>query len=120
MEFIEHKKNGVSVVEVLEDGVVLRNAQDLLDMISDFACKHLMLRKEQVTKAFFDLSTGLAGEILQKASNYRIFIAFIGDFSAVESRSLRDFIYECNEERQIIFKPTIEDALKVFCRKRSH
>ncbi len=119
MNFNEHRINGVSVVEILEDGVILRNAQNLLDLISDFAVKHVILKKENIAEAFFDLHTGLAGDILQKATAFRIFVGVIGDFSAVESRSLREFIIECNEERRLIFKPTVEAALRVFCRKRS-
>ncbi len=119
MNFTEHRINGVSVVEILEDGVILRNAQNLLDLISDFAVKHVILKKENISEGFFDLHTGLAGDILHKATSFRIFVAVIGDFSAVESRSLREFIIECNEERRLIFKPTVEAALRVFCRRRS-
>ncbi len=43
---------------------------------------------------FFDLSTRLAGEILQKFINYHVKIAIIGDFSIYTSKSLKDFIYE--------------------------
>lgn len=116
MDYVEHKRRGISVVEVVADGVIVASAQDLLDIISDFSVKKIILRKENLSDAFFDLRTGFAGEILQKASNYRISIGIVGDFSKVDSRSLRDFIYESNETKQIVFKGSVEEVLSVFCR----
>jgi len=39
------------------------------------------LNKSAICDDFFDLSTGLAGEILQKFVNYHVKIAIVGDFS---------------------------------------
>ncbi len=116
MDTNEHRINGVSVLEILDDAEVLTDIQDLLDIVSDFSVKRIIFRKEQINPDFFDLSTGLAGSILQKASNYRLHIGIVGDFSNVESKSLRDFIYESNQTKQIVFKPTVHDVLKIFCR----
>jgi hypothetical protein len=54
---------------------------------------------------FFRLRSGLAGEILQKAANYRLKFAVVGDVSehAASSDALRDFIVECNRGREIFF-----------------
>lgn len=117
MECIEHKINGVSVLEVTDDGVVLRNAQNLLDIISDYSVKKVIFRKENINEDFFDLSTGLAGEILQKASNYKLSVGIVGDFENVESKSLRDFIYESNITRQIVFKGSVKQILAIFCKR---
>ena len=61
---------------------------------------------------FFWLSTGLAGEILQKWTNYQFQVAIFGDFSAYTeaSKSLRDFIYECNRGTAVFFVPTRQEA----------
>jgi len=47
---------------------------------------------------FFQLRSGMAGEILQKFVTYRVRLAIVGDLSELVSRSatLRDFIYETN------------------------
>ena len=52
-----------------------------------------------------DLSTRIAGEVIQKFTNYRMRLAFVGDIAArVEaSRSLRDFVYESNKGSQVWF-----------------
>jgi hypothetical protein len=114
METKEYRKNGISVIELIDDSVLLNETQDLLDIVSDYSIKSIILKRQNVSENFFDLSTGFAGEILQKASNYRIRLGIVGDFSSVASKSLRDFIYESNQTRKIVFKPTVEEILKIF------
>jgi hypothetical protein len=55
----------------------------------------------------------MAGEILQKFSNYRVKLAIVGDFSKYSSKSLADFIYESNKGKHINFVATKTEALKV-------
>ena len=54
---------------------------------------------------FFQLRTGLAGEMLQKFVNYRRRVAIIGDFSEFvsNSASLRAFMDESNRGNAIWF-----------------
>ena len=72
----------------------------------------LVIPKECFPPEFFWLSTGLAGEILQKWTNYGFRAAIFGDFSAYTevSKSLRDFIYECNRGTAVFFVPTRQEA----------
>ena len=58
------------------------------------------------------LSTGIAGEILQKLCNYRVKIAIFGDFSHYTSKPLHDFIYESNNGDSCFFTATKEEALQ--------
>jgi hypothetical protein len=116
METKEYRKGSKSVIEIIEDSVIINNPQDLLDIISDYSTKSIIIKKNNITDDFYDLHTGLAGDILQKASNYHIRIGIIGDFSTVESKSLRDFIYESNITKQIVFKSTVEEIVKIFLR----
>lgn len=55
----------------------------------------------------------MAGEILQKFSNYRVRLAIVGDFTSYSGKSIRDFIYESNKKGQINFVSTTEEALNV-------
>jgi hypothetical protein len=64
-----------------------------------------------IDESFFDLKTGIAGEILQKVSNYQMKLAIVGDYSNYPSKSLRDFIYESNKANQVIFINNIQDAI---------
>lgn len=47
---------------------------------------------------FFDLRTGLAGEVGQKFANYRMPLAIIGDVThwTAKSRAFRDYVREAN------------------------
>lgn len=72
----------------------------------------LAIDKEIVCKDFFILSTGLAGEILQKFINYHMKAAFYGDYSHYTSKPLKDFIYESNQGRDFFFVSTRDEALK--------
>ena len=98
-----------------EDGPVLFDAQSALDIIAaawhEGNCKKLIIDKTDVAETFFDLKTGLAGEILQKFVNYGFRIAIVGDYSAYTSKNLRDFIYESNKGKIINFTGTLEEAI---------
>lgn len=75
-------------------------------------CSAVILRKEQLVEDFFRLSSGIAGEVLQKFVNYQMRLAIVGDFSHYTSKPLRDFIYESNNGKQVGFWPTVEAALE--------
>jgi hypothetical protein len=72
---------------------------------------HVLLHEKNLMPEFFDLKSGVAGEILQKFTNYRMGLLVIGDFDKVESRSLRAFIEEANRGTQAAFVPSREAAL---------
>ena len=68
--------------------------------------------KKSIIEDFFILSSGLAGEILQKFINYGGKIAIYGDFSKYTSKPLKDFIYESNKGRDVFFVTTKEEAIQ--------
>ncbi|PLX15491.1 MAG: DUF4180 domain-containing protein [Salinivirgaceae bacterium] len=72
----------------------------------------LIMQKSHFHPDFFELKTKLAGEVLQKFSNYRQKLAIVGDFSNYTSKSLRDFIRESNKLGHILFVESVEEALK--------
>ncbi|MEC3460142.1 DUF4180 domain-containing protein, partial [Bacillus thuringiensis] len=51
------------------------------------------------------------GDILQKFINYKVKSAIIGDFSIYTSKSLKDFIYECNKVNDIFYLATEQQAI---------
>ena len=56
----------------------------------------------------------ISNEILQKFSTYNMQLAIVGDFENLQSKSLRDFIYESNKTGRILFVKTFEEALSMF------
>ena len=61
---------------------------------------------------FFILSTGVAGDILQKLMNYRFKAAIYGDYSHYASKPLRDFIRESNHGKDFFFVSTMKEAVQ--------
>ncbi|SHH94230.1 protein of unknown function [Sporobacter termitidis DSM 10068] len=106
-------KNGVTI-SVADRTLRLESVQDILDLIvsASFMAHSagVVVFRETLPERFFDLKSGLAGDMLQKFSNYNLRLAIVGDFSGYTSKSLKDFIYECNKGRLIFFKPDLEAA----------
>lgn len=65
--------------------------------------ERIVIDKDAVCEDFFILSTGMAGEILQKFMNYHVKAAVYGDYSHYTSKPLKDFIYESNHGKDFFF-----------------
>lgn len=116
MTLTKFEKNGVVCALVSSDIPVITNSQAALDLLMtakyDIGTKNIIIPKNLVSEDFFILSTGLAGEILQKFVNYGGRIAIYGDYSHYTSKPLKDFIYESNKGKDIFFVATLEEAQK--------
>jgi hypothetical protein len=110
-------KETVAVAELTDDTLVITDAQDAIDLINlpgSQECDKFVIYEKNLTADFFNLSTGIAGDILQKFSNYRLRLAIIGDFSKFKSKNLNDFFRESNKTGNIIFVNTLDEALERF------
>ncbi len=107
-----------SEVKILEapDTLIIRNAQDALELLMNgnyLGTRKILLKEENLQPDFFDLKTGLAGDILQKFSNYDGYVAIVGDYAKYTSKSLKDFIYESNKQGRINFVSTKADGIEI-------
>jgi hypothetical protein len=109
-----HKNKNGDVAEISSD-VAIGNVDILLQLMADAVYNNsaygMIIHSSSLPQKFFELKTGIAGEILQKFSNYRMKLAIVGDFTEVKSKSLRDFIRESNDRKIITFVPSVEEAL---------
>lgn len=116
MDTSKVKVNGVEIAIVVSNEVLITDVQSALDLMAtvryEVGCNRMILNKSAICEDFFDLKTRLAGDILQKFINYHTKIAIIGDFSTYSSRSLKDFIYESNNGRDIFFLANEEQAIE--------
>ena len=107
--------NGINIAVVYSSELIIKDTQSALDLIAaidyDDDCHRVAINKEAITEDFFKLSTGIAGEILQKFATYSKKIAIIGDFSGYTSKSLKDFIYECNQGSFVYFAADEQTAI---------
>ncbi|MGB4589188.1 MAG: DUF4180 domain-containing protein [Clostridiaceae bacterium] len=110
------KKNNTEIAVISDREILITDVQSALDLIAtvryETGCDHIILNKDAVAEDFFDLSTKLAGEVLQKFVNYQMKVAFVGDFSIYSSKSLRDFILESNKGNAIFFMPDEKEAVE--------
>jgi hypothetical protein len=112
MKFIQHHVNGQTLAEFSADNVTISTTQQFLQMLMDSCAEGVIVHKGNIDKSFFELRSGLAGEMLQKVVNYRLRLAIVGDFSIYKSDSLHAFIYEANKSNTIVFVGTVGEALK--------
>lgn len=107
------EKNGVARIQ--SDEILITDAQSALDLMAtvryEASCDRIAIHKSAVKEDFFVLSTGIAGEILQKFVTYQVKLAIIGDYSGYTSKPLRDFIYESNKGNHIFFVATEDEAI---------
>ena len=114
---IEYLKDyGAGIAVVSSDSKIIVDVQSALDLAMtvryETGADRIILDKKAVCEDFFILSTGMAGEILQKYMNYHVKLAVYGDYSHYTSKPLKDFIYESNQGRDFFFVSTREEALE--------
>ncbi len=112
MNIIKQNDNNILLIDKHQK---ISSAQDLLDHIADAVyynkCTGVVVHQNSLSQAFFDLKSGIAGEILQKCSTYGIKIAIIGDFENFASKSLKAFIAESNNGNGVFFKNNLEQGI---------
>lgn len=110
------EKNSSKIALIESNDILIKNMHDALDLMATvghvYGCSKMIVDKSAIIEEFFDLKTKLAGEILQKYTNYNMKIAIVGDFDNYKSKSLKDFIYESNKGNQVFFLTTIQDAIE--------
>lgn len=110
-------KENINVVKIEDEKILIFDEQSALDVFMSLSYEtgenRFIISKDNIIEDFFDLRTKIAGGILQKIINYRMKLAIIGDFSKYKSKSLRDFIYECNSGKDIFFVENESEALKL-------
>jgi hypothetical protein len=114
LEISVRNDNGIPYALVTANELIIRDAQTALDLMVtvgyDADINLIAIYKEAVAEPFFVLSSGLAGDVLQKFVNYQVRLAIIGDFSGYTSKPLRDFMYESNRGSHVFFVGTEAEA----------
>ena len=87
------------------------SALDVIQAQYEAGSKRIVIAKKRLHPDFFLRSTGLAGESLQKYVNYAGKIAIYGGFSGYTRKPLHDFILDSNQGRDVIFVPTLQEAI---------
>lgn len=110
LEVLEEKR----YVTLLSQDLVIRTPQEFLDILAwggERETNLFLFRDTNFAPEFYDLKTGLAGEILQKASTYSCRLAVVGTFAMVENERFRELMSELNKGWQVRFAQTVEEGV---------
>jgi hypothetical protein len=107
------ERRGVPILLCDADGPPIADPQDALDVIGSAFSRAEVVAVPAVRfdARFFQLRSGLAGEIMQKFVNYQMKLAVVGDISehVGSSSALRDLVTESNRGRHIWFVRDLDD-----------
>lgn len=114
------QNNDIPCVEIENTEKVITDVQSAIDLLVtvnyEKGTKNIIIDKKLINEDFFILSTGFAGEVLQKFINYGGRIAIYGDFSHYTSKPLKDFMYESNKGKDIFFVSSKDEAVDMLTR----
>jgi hypothetical protein len=101
---------------IIEPGAPIRDGaagRDLLEAAMNEGARVIAVPVAGLDAAFFDLSTGLAGEIAGKLTTYHYTFAVVGDVSSyvAASKAFCDLVVESQRGGDFIFVPDL-DALR--------
>jgi hypothetical protein len=93
--------------------IVISQEQDALDIVGKLYGKDrlLLLHQGNLDPKFFDLSTKLAGDVLQKFAQYQVKTAFVIDYKSIKSEVFKDLIYEASGLDEYRFFENKQDAV---------
>lgn len=116
MEIIIHGTDDNGIAEIISESIIIKNSSDGLDLLGNIYYQgydRLIIHEKNIIPEFFDLKNRMAGEILQKFSNYRVHLAIVGQFTQHTGKSINDFIRESNQHGHVVFVNKLEQALEL-------
>ena len=104
---------GVHFIELTESDSNIDREGDLNDLLS--LCYYhksnfLLLDEQNLSAEFFNLSSGLAGTVLQKFANYQVKEAILLPQNAEKSERFKELMYAMSSSNHIRFYDNRADA----------
>lgn len=114
MQFHWIEKDQQSYIELIPHTLCLTSEQDALDCVAacgEYGTPRLMIYASNLAPEFFDLKTGLAGQILLKFSIYSLKVAAVVPSEIAGKGRFGEMVYENNRVNQEFrVYPTREEA----------
>jgi hypothetical protein len=99
------------IVIASEENIKVRSLQDINDVLGAvYGADGLLLSEDDLAPEFFDLSTGIAGEIFQKFTNYQIRLAIVVNNLEKYGERIRELAFEHRNHKLIHFCDSVETA----------
>jgi hypothetical protein len=99
------------IIVASESGIAVRSFGDIPDALG--AClgsDGLILTEDDLSAEFFDLRSGLAGELFQKFTNYRLPVAIVLPDSEAKGERFSELACEHRAHNLIRFVRSIDEA----------
>ena len=99
------------IIFAAESGISIRGIADVTDLVS--ACigsRGVILTETDLCDEFFDLHTGLAGELIQKCVNYRIRAAIVIASPETHGKRFAELAYEHSTHPMVRFVRAMKEA----------
>src|SRR5262245_57555815 len=99
-----------------DSGISIRSFNDISDSIG--ACigsEGLILTEGDLAQEFFDLRSGLAGELFQKFTNYKIRLAIVLPDPEAYGERISELAYEHKSHNIIRFVRSMDEAEAWLC-----
>jgi uncharacterized protein DUF4180 len=99
------------IIVASDSGISIRSFSDISDAIG--ACigaDGLILTEDDLAREFFDLRSGLAGELFQKFMNYKLRVAIVVADSKIYGERFGELMYEHTSHSMIRFVHSEDEA----------
>jgi hypothetical protein len=115
---------GTAVMVCAPDGIPIDTEGAAVELVGEALGQRadvVVVPAERLTDDFFELGTGVAGEIAQKFVNYRLRLAIVGDISRQvdDSGSLSAWVAESNRGSHLWFCETFDEFQGRLDRRRT-
>jgi hypothetical protein len=99
------------VVIASEINLHIRSIRDVSDAVGAvYGADGLLLTENELSPEFFDLRSGIAGELFQKFTNYQIHLAIVINNLEVYGERFGELAFEHKDHKLIRFFDSVETA----------
>ena len=103
--------NERNVVSASEADIFIDSLESISDTIGKcYGADGLLLTEQDVSPEFFNLHSGLAGELFQKVTNYQIKLAVVLEDSSRYGDRVSELVYEHRHHLRIRFFSSEDEA----------
>jgi len=107
---------GRKILLASDSGISIRSFGDISDAIAAcFGTDGLILTEDDLAQEFFDLRSGLAGELFQKFTNYKLRVAIVLPDPDAYGERISELAYEHKAHNMIRFVRSIDEAETWLC-----
>ena len=109
-----NEESGILVAS--DSGISIRSFRDIPDAIAAcFGSKGIIFTQDDLAQEFFDLRSGLAGELFQKFINYKLRMAIVLPDPEAYGERISELAYEHRAHNMIRFVRSKDEAEAWLC-----